>query len=62
MGIFSSREIDYELNTDTASMYLAPMQKPSYRTIVRFRTTKEALKDETRKRLSPYAGKTEYAK
>jgi len=38
MGIFSSREIDNELNTDTAFMYLAAMQKPSYRTIARFRT------------------------
>ena len=38
MGIFSSREIENELNTDTAFMYLAAMQKPSYRTIVRFRT------------------------
>ncbi len=38
MGIFSSREIENELNTDTAFMYLAAMQKPSYRTIIRFRS------------------------
>ena len=37
MGIYSSREIENELNTDTAFMYLAAMQKPSYRTIARFR-------------------------
>lgn len=38
MRIFSSREIENNLNTDTAFMYLAAMQNPSYRTIVRFRT------------------------
>ncbi len=38
MGIFSSREIENKLHTDTAYMYLAAMQKPSYRTIIRFRS------------------------
>ena len=37
-GIFSSREIENKLHTDTAYMYLAAMQKPTYRTISRFRT------------------------
>jgi transposase len=37
MGIFSSREIENRLHTDTAFMYLAAMQKPTYRTISRFR-------------------------
>lgn len=37
-GVFSSREIESKLNTDTAYMYLAAMQKPTYRTISRFRT------------------------
>lgn len=38
MGIFSSREIENKLYTDTAFMYLAAMQKPSYRTVIRFRS------------------------
>jgi len=38
MGIFSSREIENKLHTDTAFMYLAAMQKPTYRTISRFRS------------------------
>ncbi len=37
-GIFSSRAIENELHTDTAFMYLAAMQKPTYRTIIRFRS------------------------
>jgi transposase len=37
-GVFSSREIESKLHTDTAYMYLAAMQKPTYRTISRFRT------------------------
>ncbi len=37
-GVFSSREIENNLHTDTAYMYLAAMQKPTYRTISRFRT------------------------
>jgi len=38
LGVFSSREIESKLKTDTAFMYLAAMQTPSYRTIIRFRT------------------------
>jgi len=38
MGTFSSREIENKLHTDTAFMYLAAMQKPTYRTISRFRS------------------------
>ncbi|MEG3055271.1 MAG: IS1182 family transposase [Methanoculleus sp.] len=38
LGIFSSREIESHLHTDTAFMYLAAMQKPTYRTISRFRS------------------------
>ena len=38
LGTFSSREIENKLKTDTAFMYLAAMQIPSYRTIIRFRT------------------------
>jgi len=37
-GEFSSRGIENKLHTDTAYMYLAAMQKPTYRTISRFRT------------------------
>lgn len=37
IGTFSSREIESKLHTDTAFMYLAAMQKPTYRTINRFR-------------------------
>ncbi|MBN1166476.1 MAG: transposase [Methanospirillaceae archaeon] len=37
-GVFSSREIENKLHTDTAYLYLAAMQKPTYRTISRFRT------------------------
>lgn len=37
-GIFSCRTIEHELHTDTAFMYLAAMQKPTYRTISRFRS------------------------
>ena len=37
-GIFSSREIENRLLTDTVFMYLAAMQKPSYRTIIRFKS------------------------
>jgi len=37
-GVFSSREIENKLHTDTAYMYLSGMQKPTYRTISRFRT------------------------
>ena len=37
-GIFSSRAIENELHTDTAFLYLSAMQKPTYRTISRFRS------------------------
>lgn len=37
-GVVSSREIEDRLNSDTAFMYLAELQKPDYRTICRFRT------------------------
>ena len=37
-GVFSSRAIENELHTDTAFLYLSAMQKPTYRTISRFRS------------------------
>ncbi|NLA38099.1 MAG: transposase, partial [Methanomicrobiales archaeon] len=36
-GISSSRVIEKKLHTDAAFMYLAAMQRPTYRTIIRFR-------------------------
>ena len=46
-GGLSSREIERKTRTDIAYMYLAAMEKPSYRTIARFKVDYSDLIDET---------------
>ena len=45
-GGLSSREIERKTRTDIAYMYLAAMEKPSYRTIARFKVDYSDLIDE----------------
>ena len=46
INIRSSRKIEGMIQTDTAFMYLAAMQKPDFHTICRFRSTHlDAIKD-----------------
>ena len=45
-GGLSSREIERKTRTDIAYMYLAAMEKPSYRTIARFKVNYVDLIDE----------------
>ena len=45
-GGLSSREIERKTRTDIAYMYLAAMEKPSYRTIARFKVEYSDLIDE----------------
>lgn len=46
-GGLSSREIERKTRTDISYMYLAGMEKPSYRTIARFKAEYNGLIDET---------------